>query len=316
MPGKLVLSMLGTLAAIVAFTTLVFAVVMDYLGVFDLYYLVAVVAGFNVLQWLLAPYFINMLYHVREADPAIHADLYYTVRRLASKAGLPTPKLMIADVPFPNAFAYGSPLTGNMVAVTRGLLDALDEEEIEAVIGHELGHLRHRDVQVMMLLSMLPSVFYLIARSAFYTPEERRERGEGLALVGVISLIAYWVLSLMILHFSRLREYYADEFSVSLAPTRREGARRLAEALAKIVTYTARLKVAGAFTSPPGFKALLISDPDNAISDAHALSGGDWELVERISRREVSLAERIFELFSTHPNMVKRIRRLKEIASH
>ncbi len=307
--------MIGTLAAIIGFTTLVLAIIMDLLGVFDLYYLALLVVGFNLLQWLVAPYIINALYHVREADPTVHARLYYILKRLSLRAGLPTPKLMIADVPFPNAFAYGSPLTGNMVAVTQGLLDTLEDEEIEAVLGHELGHLKHRDVQVMTFLSMLPSLFYLIARASFYVGGDRREeRGGGVALAGFIALLAYWILNLLILHFSRLREYYADEFSVSVAPSRREGARRLAEALAKIVYSTAELKRVRGFTSPPGFKALLIADPDSAVVDAKALRGGDWELVERVSSRELTLVDKLLELFSTHPNIVKRIRRLKAIA--
>ncbi len=314
MAGRLYLSMLATLAAVIAFTTLVLAVVLDFLGALSLYHLVILVVVFNLAQWLISPYLINALYNVREADPAVHGDLISAVRRLAARAGLPAPKVMIANVPFPNAFAYGSPLTGNMVAVTQGLLDVLDREEVEAVIGHELGHLKHRDVQVMTFLSMLPSLFYIIARASLFAPSDREEREGGFALVGLLSMIAYWVLTLLILHFSRLREYYADEFSVSLAPTRREGARRLAEALAKITASTARMKLLGAFTSPPGFKALLITDPDSAVEDALALSR-DWKLVERLARREVTLADRIMELFSTHPNVVKRIRRLLEMAA-
>jgi heat shock protein HtpX len=72
---------------------------------------------------------------------------------------------MIADIPIPNAFAYSSPIAGSRVAVTKGLLKSLDEEEIEAVVGHELGHLKHRDVQVMMFVSILPAVFYFIGYS-------------------------------------------------------------------------------------------------------------------------------------------------------
>ncbi len=70
---------------------------------------------------------------------------------------------MLAQVPVPNAFAYGSPLTGSRVAVTPGLLTALNTDEVEAVLGHELGHLSHKDVQVMMAVSALPSVFMYLA---------------------------------------------------------------------------------------------------------------------------------------------------------
>ncbi len=72
---------------------------------------------------------------------------------------------MLSQIPLPNAFAYGSPLTGSRVAVTQGLLTHLDEGEVEAVLGHELGHLKHRDVQVMMVVSFLPALFYYIGYS-------------------------------------------------------------------------------------------------------------------------------------------------------
>jgi len=315
MEGKLALSMIFTLAAIIGISTLAFAFILDYLGLFDITTLAVLVIGFNVFQWLIGPYVINMLYNVKEADPVEHAELYYIVKRLSAKAGLPTPKLMIANMPIPNAFAYGSPLTGNMVAVTQGLLDVLDEEEIEAVIGHELGHLKHRDVQVMMLVSMIPSIFYIIARSALFYSGRREREGGSAIIIGLASLFVYWILTLLTLHLSRLREYYADEFSVQLAPSIRDGARRLAEALAKIVLSTAKMSSMGIAPKVPGFKALLIADPDSAVRDAVELtSHGDWRLVERVASREVTLADQLMELLSTHPNVVKRIRRLLRMA--
>ena len=296
---KLKISMILVLGAIISISTLAFAFLLDILGIGDLLTLAVLSVGFNLLQWLLAPYLINMLYRVKEADPSIHSDLIYAVKRLAAKAGIPTPKLMIADISVPNAFAYGSPLTGNMVAVTRGLLETLNEDEVEGVLGHELGHLKHRDVQVMMFASVLPSIFYLIGRSALYLGaygrDERDNRGGALAL-GIFALIIYWILSLFVLYLSRLREYYADEFSVSLAPSPAEGAKRLAKALLKISNKAVRLKERGEYESPPGFKALLIADTD-AVKTS----------------REISLTDQIFELFSTHPNIIKRIKHLEEI---
>ena len=84
------------------------------------------------------------------------------VADLSKKSGISTPQLMLAQIPLPNAFAYGSPLSGSRVAVTQGLLDNLNNGEVEAVLGHELGHLKHRDVQVMMVVSFLPALFYYI----------------------------------------------------------------------------------------------------------------------------------------------------------
>ncbi|RLF08477.1 MAG: protease HtpX, partial [Thermoprotei archaeon] len=248
---KLRLSMIGTLAALIGLSTLFFAIILDLLGIATLTsarglaFLIGLVVAFNLLQWLLAPYMIDSMYRVRPADRRQYARLYEIVEGLCRRLRLKVPKLMIADLPIPNAFAYGSPLAGSRVAVTTGLLRELEEEEVEAVIGHELGHLKHRDVQVMMFASVLPAIFYLLGYSLMWSSwlgARDREEAGGLALVGFASLAIYWVLSLFVLHLSRLREYYADRESALNVP---DGARKLSEALAKIVYSTGRLHLHG-----------------------------------------------------------------------
>ena len=105
------------------------------------------------------------IYKVRELKQDENPELHQTVENLSRKSGISIPKLMLAQIPLPNAFAYGSPLSGTRVAVTQGLLDSLDSGEVEAVLGHELGHLKHHDVQVMMVVSFLPALFYFIGYS-------------------------------------------------------------------------------------------------------------------------------------------------------
>jgi len=162
---KLRLSMAGTLAIIFGLSTLVFTVIMSLTGVFDLLTLAIVVVSFNILQWLISPYLVGAIYRVRALPESENPQLHQMVENLSQKSKISKPKLMLAQIPIPNAFAYGSPLTGNRVAVTEGLLKSLNEGEVEAVIGHELGHLRHRDVQVMMVVSFLPALFYYIGFS-------------------------------------------------------------------------------------------------------------------------------------------------------
>jgi heat shock protein HtpX len=315
---KLRLSMLGTLALIIGITTMGFALVLSLINSLSLISLVILVASFTILQWLIAPYMVNMLYRVRPLEASESPRLHRIVQELSKRSGIRPPRLMLADIPVPNAFAYGSPLTGNNVAVTRGLLSSLEEEEVEAVIGHELGHLKHRDVQVMMFVSFLPSLFYLIARSMlysglYYDRRERRDTG-GLAILGGISMLIYFVLLLFTLSLSRLREYYADQHSVSVVE---DGARKLSEGLAKIVSSTLRVRsYARGSLAISGFKTLFISDPDRASSDALSLQearGGasDSELVRSILSRRVTWLDNLLELFSTHPNIVKRIRALQ-----
>ncbi|MEM2110462.1 MAG: zinc metalloprotease HtpX [Candidatus Bathyarchaeia archaeon] len=318
---KLRATMIGTLAAIIGLSTLFFTVVLSLLNVFDFWLLGIFVVGFNVLQWLIAPYLIDAMYRVRKVSPSEEPELHNMVERISKKSGIKPPEVMVARIPIPNAFAYGSPLTGKRVAVTTGLLDTLDSEEVEAVIGHELGHLKHRDVQVMMFVSILPALFYYIGYSLIWSSaySRRDERGNGslLALVGFVSIIFYWILMLFTLYLSRLREYYADRHSATVVD---EGARKLSEGLVKIAYSTERARRRYRnLSSLSSMKALFISDPDSAGKDAGAayqigMLKTDQELVAEYLSRKVTAADRIAQVFSTHPNLVERLRALQELA--
>ena len=308
--------MLGTLALIVGFSTLFFTVLLSGTGFFSLSTMIVFVVGFNVLQWLIAPYMIGALYRVKELPRSEQPWLHEAVAAICRRTGIQAPRVMLANLPLPNAFAYGSPLAGQRIAVTTGLLDTLEAEEVEAVLGHEIGHLKHRDVQIMMFASVLPAIFYYLGTSLMWSSMwggSRERNGSGGLLIGVAAMAIYWVLTLFVLGLSRLREYYADQHGVQHVP---DGARKLSEALAKISTASAR-RPRGQRTGPSAgsFRSLFISDPDHSAQDAVALSRmsvrGDVELVREIVSRKVSGAERFVELFSTHPNIVKRLRALQ-----
>lgn len=317
---KLRLSLLGTLALIIGLSTLFFTVILAVAGV-NIIFLPFIVVIFNIIQWLIAPYMIDAMYRVKEVKPQDDPQLYEIVDRLSRKSKIKRPKLMKANIPIPNAFAYSSPLTGSKVAVTNGLLQNLDSEEVEAVIGHELGHLKHRDVQVMMFVSILPAIFYFIGysmlMSSMFGRRDSRDSG-GAALIGIASILLYWVLTLFTLYLSRIREYYADRHSVSIVE---DGSRKLSEGLAKIVNSTNMTKknMRNKGGNANSFKALFISDPDRSEVDAEALSQlrrgmGDRRLVEEVLRKRITTFDKIMEVFSTHPNIVKRLRALQELS--
>lgn len=318
---KLKFTMLATLAAIIGLSTLFFTVVLTLLDLFSIWMLGALVLSFNMLQWLIAPYIIEAIYRVKSVSRSEEPELYNIVEKISAKSGINPPKIKIANIPVPNAFAYGSPLTGNSIAVTTGLLNTLDMEEVEAVLGHEIGHLRHRDVQIMMFISLLPAIFYYIGYSlmwsSFYTRRDERGNGGLMALIGIACIFFYWILTLFTLYLSRLREYYADRHSAMVVE---DGARKLSEALVKIIhSTTMAQRYYRNMSSLSSFKALFISDPDSAEKDLRTLSRAgvirsDSELVHEYLRRKVTLVEQIAELFSTHPNIVKRLRALQEIA--
>jgi heat shock protein HtpX len=318
---KLRLSMAGTLAIIFGLSTLVFTVIMSLAGVFDILTLGIFVVAFNILQWLISPYLVGAIYKVRALPENENPQLHQMVENLSQKSKISKPKLMLAQIPIPNAFAYGSPLTGNRVAVTQGLLKSLDEDEVEAVIGHELGHLKHRDVQVMMVVSFLPALFYYIGFSLMLSGmyRGRRDDSGGSALIGIGFLIFSWVLNLFILYLSRLREYYADRHSVSVVDN---GAQKLSTGLAKIVHTTRKInKAQKAQKEKPNssaFKALFIADPNRASTDAAELAAmevqSDQKLVQEITSRKLTFTDKLVEALSTHPNIVKRLRALQELS--
>lgn len=312
--------MVGTLAILIGLSTLVFTVIMSLAGAFDLLTLAIFVVTFNVIQWLVSPYLVGAMYRVRELSKDENPQLHQMAENLSEKSKISKPKLMLAQIPIPNAFAYGSPLTGNHVAVTQGLLQSLNEGEVEAVIGHEIGHLRHRDVQVMMVVSFLPALFYYIGFSLMFSGmfRGRRNNSGGAALLGIGFMLFSWILNLFILYLSRLREYYADRHSVSVVDN---GAQKLSTGLAKIVNTTRRVsnaqKTRQEKPTSSAFKALFISDPDRASADSAKLVAmnvqGDQQLVEEITSRKLTFADKLIEALSTHPNIVKRLRALQRL---
>jgi len=315
---KLRLSLVGTLAIIIGLSTLFFTVLLSLTGLFNYLTLGIFVVAFNLIQWLIAPYLIDAIYRVRQVSKSDEPKLVEMVERLSQKSNIKTPKVMIAKIPLPNAFAYSSPIAGSRVAVTEGLLKTLESEEVEAVVGHELGHLKHRDVQVMLFVSILPAVFYYIGYSMLLSSRySREERNGGAALIGLASIALYWVLTMFTLYLSRAREYFADRHSAEIVE---DGPRKLSEGLAKIVYATKNMKKFNRnMGSLHSFKALFISDPDRVDADAVSIthmnaSLGDQKLVEEVLRRKITTLDKIVEVFSTHPNIVKRLRALKELA--
>jgi len=320
---KLRISMAGTLAIIFGLSTLVFAVILTLAGIgFDLITIGVLVVVLNVAQWLLAPYLIGLIYRVRELKQDEKPELHQIVNNLSKKSGISTPKLMLAQIPLPNAFAYGSPLSGSRVAVTQGLLDSLESGEVEAVLGHELGHLKHRDVQVMMVVSFLPALFYYIGYtlmlSGIFGGTDSKKGGSGSnTLIGLGFMAFSWVLTLFTLYLSRLREYYADRHSASVVDN---GAEKLSTGLVTIVEVSknAGRKQKEEQKTNSSFKALFIANPDQAKNDSAELHAAGVTNKKELLREK--LAEKptkinnFAEIFSTHPNIIKRLRALQEIS--
>jgi heat shock protein HtpX len=319
---KLNLSMAATLAVIFGLTTLGFTVILTLFGYgISLWAIGVLVVILNVVQWLISPYLVGLIYRCKALSENENPKLHEMVDNLSKKSGIKKPQVMLAHVPFPNAFAYGSPLTGNRMAVTDGLLSSLNGGEVEAVIGHELGHLKHRDVQIMMIVSFLPALFYYIGYSLMWSGilgggnRDRNDNGSA-ALIGIAFMAFSWILTLFTLYLSRLREYYADRHSAAIVEN---GAEKLSTGLVTIVEETkrgSRYKKKDTKTNS-SFKALFIADPDRATADAEELNNAGYgykkQLLKDTLAKEPSGFEKFTEIFSTHPNMIKRLRALQEL---
>lgn len=314
--------MAGTLAIIFGLSTLVFTVVLTLANIgFSLLTIGVLVVVLNVVQWLISPYLIGAIYKVKELSESENPKLHKMVTDLSKKSKISKPKLMLSQIHLPNAFAYGSPLTGNRVAVTQGLLKSLDDGEVEAVIGHELGHLKHRDVQVMMVVSFLPALFYYIGYSlmlsGMFGGDRRNNGGANNALIGLAFMAFSWVLTLFTLYLSRLREYCADRHSVSVVEN---GSEKLSTGLISIVEESRRGTSRSSREKPQNsnaYKALFISDPDRAAVDSAQLHArqatSKQDLLKETLAKEPTSGEKLVEIFSTHPNIIKRLRALQTI---
>jgi heat shock protein HtpX len=221
-------------------------------------------------------------------EVALHEapDLYRLVQRLAQRAGIPMPRVYIIPSDAPNAFATGRNPQHGAVAVTEGIMRLLDEDELAGVLAHELGHIRNRDTLIMTVAATLAGAITMLAHMAQWGAIfglGRRDGGDsgsggvfGLLFMAILAPIAATLIQLAI---SRSREYFADSTGAGIAGS----PSGLSQALEKLHYASQRLPMA----ANPATAHLFIVNP---------LTGGAW-----------------VNLFSTHPPIEERIRRLRRM---
>jgi heat shock protein HtpX len=221
------------------------------------------------------------------AQPVTREQLpraYAVVERLTAKMGIPMPKMYVIPMESPNAFATGRNPQHASVAVTEGILNLLNDEELEGVLAHELGHVRNRDILISSVAATLAGAITLLARMGYWASlfggmgGDRDDRDRGGGIVALLMLILAPIAATLIqLAVSRSREYQADATGAELTGN----PYALANALRKLDTYSKRIPM----QASPSTAHLFIVAP---------LLGG------------VNFAN----LFSTHPPIAKRIERL------
>ena len=219
-------------------------------------------------------------------------ELHNLVERIVARNNLPKPKIAVINTRMPNAFATGKGPKSSVVAVTTGLMDTLNTEELEGVIAHELTHIRNRDVLVLTLASLFSTVAWYLMQFGFYGGlygggmgygGNRNNNSAGAMIIVIAVALLTWVVSFLIIRaISRYREFAADRGSAQMTGKPIE----LANAL---------MKISGTMKNVPT-RDLRQEEGLNAFFIVPALSGST-----------------IGNLFSTHPPIQRRVQKLMEM---
>lgn len=276
---------MGLSFVILGILYVIFLSILHYLGVG--YIPLAIIASVMILaQWYFSDKIVLWTSGAKIISREEYPRLHEIVERLSTNNGLPIPKVAMVNTNVPNAFATGKSPKSSLVAVTTGLLELLDDDELEAVIGHELTHVRSRDVLVLTLASVFSTVAWYLMQFGFYGGLQTRDRNSaGSGVIVLLVAIVTWVVSFLIIRaISRYREYSADRGGAIMTGK----PDKLATALLKI---SGKIKVI-----PPN--ELKNVQKLNAFFIIPALSGSS-----------------IANLFSSHPPVEKRVQKLKEMKS-
>jgi heat shock protein HtpX len=284
-------------------------------GNFFVYGIIA--AAMLFIQYMIGPKMVEFSMRVKYVSEKEQPELHKMVAELAQKAGIKKPRVGISEVNIPNAFAFGKSRGDGRICVTKGIMGLMDKDELKAVLGHEISHIANRDVTIITILSIIPMICWYLGQSTLYS-SGNRDRGSAAMLIGIFAIILYFVTNLLVLYASRIREYYADRGAVNLGNKPND----LASALYKLVYGSAKAGK-GEIKQIEGYKAFFVNDPSRAIRDFSELKALDKDMSGTIDQHElgairdrkvkVSAGDRIMEVLSTHPNMLKRIQQLSKL---
>ena len=250
----------------------------------NVWLIVILAVGMGLVQYFFSDKLVLWSTHSRVIEPDEYPELHMTVEKLCREADLPLPKIAIMQSPVPNAFATGRSPKHAVVAVTDSIIRLLSRDELEAVLAHELSHVKNRDILTMTVASFIAMIASMIMQSFFFSAlfGGRNRDGGSWIVVWMVSIVVWFVSTLLIMALSRYREFAADRGSALIT----RNPRALISALNKIsgrmdsVPVEAKARVEGA----------------NAFFIIPALSGNT-----------------IMELFSTHPPLDKRIANLEKV---
>ncbi len=221
------------------------------------------------------------MYEAKEMHEHEHPKVHQMVSELASNAGIPKPKIYIVDLPVPNAFATGRNEHNSVVALSSAILNLLSDDELRGVLAHELGHIKNKDILISTIAATLAGTISYIAQMVYFNGGNREGRNNifGVVAMAIVTPILAGILRMAI---SRSREYLADETGARMA----KDSSGLSSALKKLHSFSHENK--------------LIGEPRHEAT-AHMFIVNPFK------------GSTLLSLFSTHPPMEERVRRLDRI---
>ncbi len=278
--------------AVLTLLYLIFLSVLAYVGLG--FIPIAFIAGIMILlQWYFSDKIVLWSSGAKIVTREQYPELHDVVERIVARNNLPKPRIGVINTQMPNAFATGKTPKSSVVVVTTGLMNMLDTEELEGVIGHELSHIKNRDVLVLTLASLFSTVAWYLMQFSFYGGfyggggygygrRGDRDNGGGIVLILIVAVVTWIVSFLIIRAISRYREFVAD----------RDGALMTGK---PVKLANALLKISGTMKKIPT-RDLRQVEGMNAFFIVPAFSGSS-----------------ISNLFATHPPIEQRVKKLMEM---
>jgi heat shock protein HtpX len=261
---------------------LIFISALSYLGV-GVWGLILISGGLAFIQYFFSDKLVLWTTRARIVEEQEYPELHAMVRKLAAEADIPVPRVAVVQTPVPNAFATGRSPSHAVVAVTDSIMRLLSPKELEAVIAHELSHVKNRDMLTLTIASFIAMVAAIIMQNAWlFSIGNRRNEGNPWLIAWIVAIVVWLVSTLLLRSLSRYREFAADRGSAWI--TRRPHD-----------LITALEKISGRMDYVP-------PEQKQAVEGANM-----FYIIPALSGRS------IMELFSTHPPLGKRVAALEKV---
>lgn len=245
-------------------------------------FIIVIAVGMGLVQYFFSDKLVMMTTGARVIEADEYPDLHRMVEKLCTDADLPKPRIAVMQSPMPNAFATGRSPHHAVVAVTDSIMATLNKPELEAVLAHELSHIKNRDILTMTIASFVAMIASMIMNNFLFASLFNREQGGAWIIAGIVAAVVWVIATLLMMALSRYREFAADRGAAFITQD--------PDAL-----ISALQKISGKMDRVPA-QAKVAAEGANAFYIIPAISGK-------------SLAA----LFSTHPALEKRIENLEKV---